>query len=283
MGISVTRDNIRVESIRRSLEANGLDALVCALPHNVLLLSGQWPMAGTVLAIATREGRALLIAPSDEMDVDEREPADEAPKRRPDTPGYPAEDSLYMSWAAGAVARAIERGEIGYGRAPSFVPPSAPPMLLCGANIAALPRRSLPAAKLMPADGLLAKLRATPTPAEAGRIRLACRVAEQAFLEGAQRLRDGMRECEAAAVFRAPLMLVDSQSGVRRADGFVSCMSGVNSARGYGAGARSSDRELAPGDFVMVHCDSYADGYWTAITRTFVMGEAGPRKLEMYG
>src|SRR5262245_9629595 len=166
MGISVTRDNIRVESIRRSLEANGLDALVCALPHNVLLLSGQWPMAGTVLAIATREGRALLIDPSDEMDVDEREPADEAPKRRPETPGYPAEDSLYMSLRAAAVDLAIEKGRVGYEQGPSFVSVSAATMRLCGANIVDLLRRSLPIAKLMPADGVLARLRATPTPAE---------------------------------------------------------------------------------------------------------------------
>ena len=54
MRISVTRDDIRVEAIRRSLDASDLDALVCALPNNVLLLSGYWPAVGTALAVATR-------------------------------------------------------------------------------------------------------------------------------------------------------------------------------------------------------------------------------------
>ena len=296
MRTSVTRDDIRVEAIRRSLDASDLDALVCALPNNVLLLSGYWPAVGTALAVATREGRALLIAPDDEMDVAERALADEVRKYRPQAsgvlsgfpPGSPddvrqADDALRLSLREAAVDLAIERGRIGYERGPSFVPASRATMRLYGASIIDLLRHSLPAARLRPADELLAKLRAMPTPAEAARIRLACRIAEQAFLEGARQLREGMWECEVAAVFRAPLMLVDSQSGVRRADGFVSCMSGVNSARGYGGGAHSRDRKLAPGDFVMVHCDSHADGYWTTITRTFVMGEAGPRKLEMYG
>ena len=286
----MTRDDVRVGTIRRALDEAGLDALICALPNNVLLLSGYWPVVGTALAVATREGRAVLIAPSDEMDLAERAMADEARKYQSASPGSLDEigqDTLWLFLREAAVDLSIEKGRIGYERGPSFVPASYASIRLCGASIVDLLRRSLPDARLRPADDLLANLRATPTPAEAGRIRLTCRIAERAFLEGARQLREGMREGEAAALFRAPLTLPlmpeDSQSGVRRADGFTACMSGVNSARGYGACARSRDRKLEPGDFVMVHCDSYADGYWAEITRTFVMGEAGPRKLEMYG
>jgi Xaa-Pro aminopeptidase len=92
-----------------------------------------------------------------------------------------------------------------------------------------------------------------------------------------------MKEYEVAAVFRAQLMRMDSPSGIRRADGFVTCLSGVNSAGGGSAYARSHDRKLASGDFVSIHCHAYIDGYWAEVSRTFVMGVAGPRKLEMYG
>jgi len=281
----MTRDDIRVETIRRSLDEAGLDALVCALPNNVLLLSGYWPVAGTALAVATREGRTVLIAPDDEMDVAERALADEVRKYQSASLEEikQAEDALWLPLREAAVDLSIGKGRIGYERGPSFVPASYASMRLCGASIVDLLRRSLPDARLRPADELLARLRATPTPGEVERIRAACRIAEQAFLEGSRQLREGLREYEAAALFRAPLCVVGSQSGVRRADGFVSCMSGINSARGAGAYARSSDRKLEPGDFVMVHCNSYADGYWTEITRTFVMEDAGPRKLEMYG
>jgi len=282
----MTRDDIRIETIRRALDEAGLDALICALPNNVLLLSGYWPLVGTTLAIAARDGRAVLIAPSDETDLAERAMAGEARKYQSASPGSSDEigqDTLWLSLREAAVDLSIEKGRIGYERGPSFVPASYASIRLCGASIVDLLRRSLPDARLRPADDLLADLRATPTPAEAERIRVACRIAERAFLEGARQLREGIREYDAASLFRAPLCAVDSQSGVRRADGFTSCMSGVNSARGYGAYARSRDRELESGDFVMVHCDSYADGYWAEITRTFVMGVAGPRKLEMYG
>jgi Xaa-Pro dipeptidase len=177
----------------------------------------------------------------------------------------------------------IENGRIGYERGPVFVPASYASMHLHGASVVDLLRRSLPEARLRPVDDLLAKLRAKPTPREAARIRLSCRLAERAFLEGARQLRVGMKEYEVAELFRAPLHVMDLRLGVQRADGFVACLSGVNSAGAYGTYARSRDREIEPGDFVMIHCNSYADGYWTDITRTFVMGEAGPRKLEMYG
>ena len=53
MRISVTRDDIRVEAIRRSLDASDLDALVCALPNNVLLIleSGDFVMVHCDLVV----------------------------------------------------------------------------------------------------------------------------------------------------------------------------------------------------------------------------------------
>lgn len=281
----MTRDEIRIETIRSALSEAGLDALVCALPGNALLLSGYWPVVGTSLAIATREGRTVLIAPDDEMEIAERALADEVRRYQPASLEVirRAEDALWLMLREAAADLYIEKGRIGYERGPSFVPVSYASMHLHGASIVDLLRRSLPEARLRPADDLLAKLRATPTPTEAARIRQACHIAERAFLEGSRQLREGIKECEAAALFRAPLSAAVLLPGVQRADGFVACMSGVNSAGAYGAYARSRDREIEPGDFVMIHCNSYADGYWADITRTFVMGEAGPRKLEMYG
>jgi Xaa-Pro aminopeptidase/Xaa-Pro dipeptidase len=56
-------------------------------------------------------------------------------------------------------------------------------------------------------------------------------------------------------------------------------MSGPNGARAYGAYARSTDRVLAEGDLALVHCNSYADGFWTDITRTYSAGGA-PREAD---
>jgi Xaa-Pro aminopeptidase len=59
-------------------------------------------------------------------------------------------------------------------------------------------------------------------------------------------------------------------------------MSGPNSAEASAAYQLSRARELTDGDFALVHCNSYADGYWTDITRTFSVGEPDGRKREMY-
>lgn len=65
------RDEERVRRIQSALNGAGLHAVVCALPENVLLLSGYWPVVGDALALATREGRIAVIAPEDERDLAE--------------------------------------------------------------------------------------------------------------------------------------------------------------------------------------------------------------------
>jgi Xaa-Pro aminopeptidase len=108
------------------------------------------------------------------------------------------------------------------------------------------------------------------------RIRTACSLAANAFLQGARGLREGLTEAEAAALFRAPLS-AEAGAGVERAGGFAYCMSGPNAAQAHGAYARSRGRRLRAGDLVLVHCNSYADGYWTDITRTYRLGGGDDR------
>lgn len=72
------------------------------------------------------------------------------------------------------------------------------------------------------------------------------------------------------------------RNGVERADGFTYCMSGPNGAEAYAAYQRSRSRVLAHGDLALVHCNSYADGYWTDITRTFCLGEPDARQRHLY-
>src|SRR5262249_49192089 len=115
---AMTRDDIRVESIRRALDEAGLDALICALPHNVLLLSGYCPLAGAALTVATREGRTALIAPSDEMEIAERALSDEVRKYQVPTLDRVGQtpDPLWLPLREAAADLAIEKGRIGYER-----------------------------------------------------------------------------------------------------------------------------------------------------------------------
>lgn len=47
----------------------GLDAVVCFLPHHVLMLSGYRPRLGSGVALATAHGEIRLAVPSDEVEL----------------------------------------------------------------------------------------------------------------------------------------------------------------------------------------------------------------------
>jgi Xaa-Pro dipeptidase len=59
-------------------------------------------------------------------------------------------------------------------------------------------------------------------------------------------------------------------------------MSGANAALASGAYAHSRAKRIEPGDLVLIHLNSYADGYWTDITRTYSIGKPDERRQEMY-
>src|SRR5690348_16625307 len=70
-------DDERRSRIVRALADLRLDAFLCALPSNVLLLTGYWPVVGLSVGIATRDGRILLIVPEDEKSLAQNGCADE--------------------------------------------------------------------------------------------------------------------------------------------------------------------------------------------------------------
>ena len=63
------RDPERLDRLQTAMEEAGLDAIVCSLPQNVLLLTGYFPVVGTSLAfmtqvvIAVAAGGALSLLP----------------------------------------------------------------------------------------------------------------------------------------------------------------------------------------------------------------------------
>ena len=59
-------------------------------------------------------------------------------------------------------------------------------------------------------------------------------------------------------------------------------MAGEHSAEAFGAYARSRASTIRRGDFVLTHCNSHADGYWTDITRTYCIGPPNERQQRMY-
>lgn len=269
----------RLARVRAALAQADLAAVVCTLPVNVLLLSGYWPVVGSACAIVWRDGPALVFAPPDESDAAGRGWADEIRIMAEGT----GEDVGWHTLGDQLVAAARQWGadRIGVERGPAFEPASYVAMCLYGTSLWDAVRAAWPSADLMPADGMLAQLRAVKTRADVTHIAAACRVAQRGFAAGAQALRPGVRETELAALVRAPFSIAAIKAA-DRADGFAFCMSGVNAAKAYRAYARSTPKRVARGELVLVHCNSYVDGYWTDVTRTYCLGRPTQRQRAMY-
>lgn len=278
------RDHDRIERIRRGLQRVQLDAILCTLPDYVLLLTGYWPMMGASIAIATSEGRICLIVPQDEHELAKSGWADEI---RTFQPGrldklQSTGEAVFPALQECAQQMGISHARIGYEHGAATEPASYVGMHLYGASIVQLLIEALPSAALVGADTLLAVWAMLKTAQEVNCIRTACLFAEKAFEWGAARLHAGLSETEAAALFRGRLSEGTGRNGVLRADGFAFCMSGPNSAQAAGAFALSRARKMQPGELALVHCNSYADGYWTDITRTYSLGEPDERRERVY-
>ena len=191
------------------------------------------------------------------------------------------EESAFDAFAKVKREMGFTADRIGFEQAEAFEPAAFGPNFFRGCT-ARLLRRAFPSAALAPADELLAEMRCIKTIAEMEHIRTACRIAEQAFLQGSRVLRSGLTEAEAAAGFRIPLSTcVSAFSQVKRCDGFTYCMSGPNSSHASGPFSHSRTRKIEPGDLVIMQCHSYADGYWASVARTYAVGPLDGAKRMM--
>ncbi len=273
---SLKRDDERIRRIQDCLEANNWDALVCSLPMNVLLLTGYWPVVGTSVAIALRGDRICLVVPEDEEEMARQGWADEVIAFDPEALDKitTAAEALRDPFQAVTKELSSWQCRIGLEQGEATEPASYAAIHFYGRSIHQLLEQTLPSCALGSADEVLAKLHRVKTAGEIASIKNACKLAERAFRQGASQLHAGMTELEAAHLYRGTLStaLTDFPD-VERADGFVFCMSGPNSALAGSAYARSRTRRIEAGDLVLIHCNSYADGHWTDITRTFSIGE----------
>jgi Xaa-Pro dipeptidase len=283
----VERDEERIERLTGALKAADLDALCCRLPHNVLLLTGYWPMLGTATALITREGEIMLIFPADERDLAERGWVDDD-RLVPFTPVTldhmgNADDATRPLIAEAARRLKLARAAIGYEGDAALIP--APYVALHSGcpGTSALYQGVLPDADFWDASPLLAEQRAILTDRERAIVAHACVIAGHGFEAAATAIRVGTTEAEVAAAVAGAITVNGlSDSAVQRADAHAFCMSGPRAGDAFRAYARTAGRALRMGDLVLVHVNSSVDGFWTDLTRTYVLGEPDHHQLTMY-
>jgi Xaa-Pro aminopeptidase len=276
------RDDDRVTRIRRALTAHRLDALVCSLPANVRMTTGYWPVIGNALAVATSEGAIGLLAPEDELQFAANSWADRLETFNDGSLDRLAStaDVIRPSLAPLLTALGVRAGAtIGFEGSGAFDPSSYASTFVYGAALPELLHAASERATLMDATDCLLRLRSVLTARELAVVRQACSIGRAAFMSAASDIHAGMREFEIAAVLRA--RLAGPEDGART-DGFAYCMSGPNAARAYAAFQQSTSRIFVDGDCVLLHCNSFCNGLWTDVSRTFSIGSPDRDRRETH-
>jgi Xaa-Pro aminopeptidase len=240
----------RVARLREGVAAVELDGLVVSAPADVFYLSGFRGSSG-VLLIAP--GRAMLFS-------DFRYRLQAAQQ----APGFEfVEVKRRLLGTLGEVAKANGVRRLGFD--PTHLTCAQNEELATGAE----------GVDLSPAAGLVGALRAVKSPEEVDCIRAAAQLADQALSHLVTLLQPGARERDIALAAE----FVMRRAGAEAAAFDLIIASGPNSALPH---AETTDRELQPGDLVVVDIGARLHGYCSDMTRTYAVCEAPPRLRDIY-
>lgn len=281
----MARDQERRSRIASMLRKEKLDALICAGPTEVLLLTGYWPVIGNSIAIVTADDEVHLLIPEDEHEIAAKSSDAELTDFRA--------ASLQAIFAAGEAIQkplidlckrlSLERAHVGMELEQSMQPASYAVTSHYRTTLRAVLQEGLPELTVAGADAQLEILKATKTAVELEQMRLNAQIAEAGFLAAPAVIREGLREAEIAALIHSEFERCPNAELAQRSYGYYYCMSGPNSAKAAAAFARTRQRQVRRGDLVMIHANTCSDGYWSDITRTFTVGEPTEQQADMQG
>ena len=242
--------NARVERVREKLVAEGVDAFLVTAPANVRYLSSF--TGGPDGALLISPERALLATDFRYYEQAEREsPAFTLFKLTQPLPAAFAD----LIGSVGARRVAFESTHLTY------------------ANYQEL--AAVEGVDLVPVKGWVEDLRAVKSPEELGLIRRAVAIADSAVAALPRLLRPGMSERDLAWELEV-FMRTHGSQGV----GFPLIVAG--GANGALAHATPSDRELVPGEPIVLDLGAAVGGYRSDMTRTVCIGQPDDRLREIH-
>ena len=228
-------DPLRDARNREAMRAHNLDALLCRLPENVLLLTGHWPLSSFAFAVFPREGPSSLIAVDTEA---------------ADVPAGAIDELRTFGWGVvgatdpyGAIQKhlremirlaGVEHGRIGYEGSFEAVAPGhmAGETMVPAAITYQTIRGASPDATLVDATTALHAARARKTPMEIAQLRLANDVAALGLDAFCATYEPGRTEAEVAAQIEAAIVSRGiGYKGARHVRAWTQLMTGPESAR----------------------------------------------------
>jgi Xaa-Pro aminopeptidase len=262
------RDDAKLDRVRALMAAEELDALVVRAPDNVLYLSNYWCMKGYDLLVFPAEGEPTLVAVEPQRADAERN-------------AWTADIRLFAGYDEGdprpPTARALElaqevvreRGLERVGLELSLGTQSADRMV--GEPTTYTHSFFHAFGGMADATPLLATARAVKTAQEVERMRLANELAARAMEHVRERLRPGMKESEAGALWEGYVHGEGTgyEGKVELARGFALVWSGP----GIRTFTATGDRPVAEREPTLFEIWVCVDGYWCDHTKNICPGE----------
>jgi Xaa-Pro aminopeptidase len=263
------RDDAKLDRVRTLMGEQELDALVVRAPDNVLYLSNFWGMKGYEAVVFPREGEPTLVTIEASADDASRTAwTSDVPLvagYHPDDPRPPSARALDAA-SEMVAARGYER----IGLELSLGTQAADRMV---GEPTTYTRAFFDAFGAEPADAtpLLNEARAIKTEQEIERMRLANEIAAGAMEHVRERLRPGMKESEAGALWNGWVHAHGTgwKGQVELAHGFSLVWSGP----GIRTFTATGDRPIAEREPTLFEIWVCADGYWCDHTKNVCPGE----------
>ena len=264
--MSWPRDDAKLDRVRALMAQHELDALVVRAPDNVLYLTNFWGMKGYDACVFPREGEPVLITiEASEEDAARLSWTEDVRLIRGYDPEDPRPPLARTLDAAVAAARDPERVglELSLGTQASDRMVGEP-TTFTAAWFDAFPEAA-------DATPLLVRARSRKTAQELERLRLANEISAAAMEHVRKRLRPGMKEAEAAALWQG--FVHGEGTGWKGRVELALPFSLVWAGSGIKTFTATGNLPVVEGEPVLFEIWVCADGYWADHTKNLVTGE----------
>lgn len=241
---------VRLERVRKQLDALGLDALLITNAFNRRYLTGFTGTAGYVLI--TREKALLFTDFRYTSQAAEQAKAYEIVKHAI----KPAESIYEALQSIGAIKLGFEKNNVTFAAYTAY-------------------QEQFPGIELVPTENIVEKLREIKDETELGCIRRAIEITERAFNHILGVLKPGISERDVAAELEYEMR----KQGASSSAFAMIIASGERSALPHGV---ASDKLLAANEFVTLDFGAVYEGYCADLTRTVFIGTPTDKHKELY-
>ncbi len=273
------RDDEKIEKIKKSMDAYGIDALLLRLPENILYVSGYWPFFGVSYLIFPRDDEPCLIP-----HLGEEEYAVKSWIKDVRPYSWETIDVIgnYLEEATNVISTVLEdrrlnkpNVRIGVEASAEFIAATFNRREAWGVGQPTLEwlRRTFVSATFVDVTNILYELRSIKTRREIEIIRIVNELADIGLNAFHEKIAEGLTEAEVAGYVEQVVTAKGTgYKGLERCIVTAFVMSGERTSNAFKMFNVHTNKILRRGDSVLIELNVCTDGYWSDVTRVYTVG-----------